>query len=711
MDDSKLILRKDQLLLSKIILLNFLLLLFFIPINAQNPKSAQWAYAGGEMILSGNHSFTTTWSSHAYSRQDGNKYWQGGFWGKREPQIPFDDTVKNSVSPKVAEITIMGPGNIGLFQRTKGARIHMNDSKTKASFIPWTNSIDWNNGGTVKDFYINGEQIAAGTEITLDIAAVMSMFNNQGGTGEISFIAPQEIEYEIWFFPREGGKVISSLTSINSTTNPQISHGNTGNIVYGNAGTVRSGTIFNETKRKWLKPGDRVSFDDMLRTNKDKDASIILDIQQTRILVKKNSAIKILKKLPVSKRSGISLIAGRIWNLFSGKKNKNGYAVETFNSVAGVEGTEFEVAYDPASGTTSLSVKEGVVNFSCKTGIEPPIKVRAGMSASIDNACNITSQNSVNNTITSANGMKIYPIADSHVYAYSYSGWSKANWGKYNILGAGWHPTGGEKRTYLKFDVSRIDKATFKKATLKLYHYHTAESNSAELGVYTVRNPWNEGNGNYKPANVAAPGEVCWINQPQSDQYPVVYFNPGTQTNDFVEVDITTLVKAWLEGMPNHGLAIKAGESYLNGPTSVYGFYSREHEDIDKRPSLIINGATNGTTNTTSEGKLELPNVAGEWELTCIGDIIFKFNVKLVQSGNRFYGDMVQTNGYSQPTKIEGEILSGDRIKFTRSVGNWKQYFTGEINQKSGSQATSFEGIFGFKDQLNYEWYAKYKTK
>ena len=31
----------------------------------------------------------------------------------------------------------------------------------------------------------------------------------------------------------------------------------------------------------------------------------------------------------------------------------------------------------------------------------------------------------------------IYPVADSHVYAYSYRNWNKANWGKYNVLGAG----------------------------------------------------------------------------------------------------------------------------------------------------------------------------------------------------------------------------------------------------------------------------------
>ncbi len=338
-----------------------------------------------------------------------------------------------------------------------------------------------------------------------------------------------------------------------------------------------------------LKPGDGVNYGDVLSTSKNKEASINFHNNITSVDLQKNTKIKVKKKNPNSKKWGIFLFAGRVWNLFKSKK-KNGYYVETFNSVAAVEGTEFEVAFDSASGTTSLSVEEGVVNFSCKTSAEPPIKVRAGSSASIDNACNITSQNHVNNTITSTNGMKIYPIADSHVYAYSYSGWNKANWGKYNILGAGWNPTGCEKRAYLKFDVSRIDKATFKKATLKLYHYHTAGSNSAELGVYTVRSPWNEGSGNYKPANIAAHGEVCWINQPQSDQYPVAYFNPGMQTNDFVEVDITPLVKSWLEGMANHGMAIKTGESYLNGPVSVYGFYSREYKDAKKRPQIVLNG-------------------------------------------------------------------------------------------------------------------------
>ncbi len=172
---------------------------------------------------------------------------------------------------------------------------------------------------------------------------------------------------------------------------------------------------------------------------------------------------------------------------------------------------------------------------------------------------------------------------------------------------AGTRPTGGSIILSVQVGIQSVEKngltlsltfqalkkKTFQKATLKLFHYHTGGGDEAELGVYTVRSDWNEGNGNYTPAaqgpaNVAAQGEICWINQPQSDPNPVAYFNPGTTINDFVEVDITPLVNSWINGMENHGLAIKTGENYLNGPESMYGFYSREHEEMDKRPQLII---------------------------------------------------------------------------------------------------------------------------
>ncbi len=299
-------------------------------------------------------------------------------------------------------------------------------------------------------------------------------------------------------------------------------------------------------------------------------------------------------------------------------QGKPKFVVKTPTAIAGIRGTELLVDVKK-DGSSTIKLIEGSLEVS-DIDQQNKMMMAAGMEVTIpaqDKSLNTGLLNIKDNqkwwtdwpTLVpisemppdlddpnTSTSIKSNLIADSHVYAYSYLNWNKANWGKYEILGAGWNPIGGEKRAYLKFDVSGIDKSTFEKASLRLFHYHTAGGNSAELGVYTVRNSWNEGNGNYKPSNIAQAGEICWVNQPQTDQYPVAYFNPGAQTNDFVEVDITALVKSWLNGMPNHGLAIKAGENYLNGPESVYGFYAKEHEDPDKHPQLIINGIQNNAS-------------------------------------------------------------------------------------------------------------------
>jgi hypothetical protein len=100
--------------------------------------------------------------------------------------------------------------------------------------------------------------------------------------------------------------------------------------------------------------------------------------------------------------------------------------------------------------------------------------------------------------------------------------------------------------------------------------------------------PWIEGNGTYTPSTRAASGELSWVNQPSIDQYPAVYFNPGPGIGKWVEVDVTALIKAWLNGIPNHGMAIKGGENYIGKTESQYGFRSREFEDVEKRPVLVL---------------------------------------------------------------------------------------------------------------------------
>ncbi len=181
-----------------------------------NLKAGQWASVGGELLLSGTHKFTTSWASNA-----GQQWWQGGFWDPVETRnySPWENTVLNSVSPKKGQFTVMGPCNIGLYQRAKGPRIHLKDAETEQGFTPWANTIAFSSqvwSGTVKDFNKNEEFwgfIPAGKEVTLNVIAVMTAYDNRRGTGEISYQAPQDIEYEIWFFPRgEEAKILGILS-------------------------------------------------------------------------------------------------------------------------------------------------------------------------------------------------------------------------------------------------------------------------------------------------------------------------------------------------------------------------------------------------------------------------------------------------------------------------------------------------------------------
>jgi len=186
---------------------------------------------------------------------------------------------------------------------------------------------------------------------------------------------------------------------------------------------------------------------------------------------------------------------------------------------------------------------------------------------------------------------RVTAAADSHVYAYDYLNWNRSNWGAYNVLGAGWHPAGGEKRTYIKFDLAYVDEPSIGKAVLRLFHYHTGGGNGVALGVHRVTSPWQEGVGTYKPATPAGPNELTWEVQPTFDLSPVLGFNPGIDANKWVELDITPLVKEWLAGVPNFGLVIKPQGPLTSGvPESQYGFRSRELEDKYLRPSLVLFG-------------------------------------------------------------------------------------------------------------------------
>ena len=420
-------------------------------VNAEssNPQYAQWKGAGGQRLLVGQHKFTETWVSDNASRAEG-KYWRDNFYlafDKRK-YAPWENTVKNSVCPRKGQITLQGPGLVVVYQRQKHAGVGLVNVKTKKGFTPKTCSISYDGKtwqGTIKPIVPAREfwgRIPAGDPVCLDVYASMKAYNNMVNTGEFTYRAPQELAFEVWYFPFEGGKVVEVVKS-----DPQ------------------------EPKADL------------------KDDPIIVD----------------------------------------------------------------------------------------------PKNIRG-------------------------------PVADSHVYAYAWKNWNKSNWGAYKVLNAGWNPTGGEKRTYLRFDLAGITPQQATQVRLRLYHYATADGPTQKLGVYRVLGKWIEGRGDYpgKPNDLARPGEITWVNQPPCEKNPMATFSPGAKANKFVEVDVTELVKSWLAGKPNHGMMIKAiGPLGRATPASTYGFYAREHEEAPKRPALVFGdgpvignntGAGTGTGTGTDTG-------------------------------------------------------------------------------------------------------------
>lgn len=201
--------------------------------------------------------------------------------------------------------------------------------------------------------------------------------------------------------------------------------------------------------------------------------------------------------------------------------------------------------------------------------------------------------------------VRLSPIADAGVYAYAYRNWNKSNQGAYEALRAGWHPSGGASRAYLKFDLPGTADG-FNKATLRLFHNHTGGSNSLSLAVHAVSAAWVEGRDTYHSGQnerSATNGEITWVNQPPMDPTPVATFQPGRQPNRYIDVDITPLVKAWLTGKQNHGLTLTPiGTLNFRTPESSYGFCSREHEDTSKRPVLILSALTSSSQTHSGVG-------------------------------------------------------------------------------------------------------------
>jgi hypothetical protein len=186
--------------------------------DSWSPKAQQWQSVGGKLVSSDTHSFNTFW----YAAGNG-MYWKDDEDQGKVPPRHSGDEVSKDILVKKGQITVRGPGFLGRVTRTKGsAGAYLKEPKAKTRFISatlggqemykednkWTGK--WVTRYDMNDFDPGKHHsgwVPANTTVTLDIWAVS--YWSECGHWWRGFAAPKEVEYEFWFFPREGGEVIN----------------------------------------------------------------------------------------------------------------------------------------------------------------------------------------------------------------------------------------------------------------------------------------------------------------------------------------------------------------------------------------------------------------------------------------------------------------------------------------------------------------------
>lgn len=162
------------------------------------------------------------------------------------------------------------------------------------------------------------------------------------------------------------------------------------------------------------------------------------------------------------------------------------------------------------------------------------------------------------------------PAADTFVWKLT----PNVNYGSYPFLVVDANST-----SYVRFDLSSIPAdSTVSKATLVLFV--DAASGSGSLDAYDVQDAWQE----LSLTERNAPE----IGASATDGNPVTV-TPAS-LNNFISLDVTSEVSAWLNGsQPNYGLAIA-----LTSTTGAFSFDSKESDLTSHQPQLIVQLAESG---------------------------------------------------------------------------------------------------------------------
>src|SRR5579859_3083091 len=162
------------------------------------------------------------------------------------------------------------------------------------------------------------------------------------------------------------------------------------------------------------------------------------------------------------------------------------------------------------------------------------------------------------------------PSADT----FALSATPRANYGPSPLL-----PVTSGATSFIQFNLSGLPaNATVSKATLRLYV--DAVTGAGAFDVFAVNTPWTENSLNF--TNAPTPGISATGSKPVSIS--------SANCNQFVLVDITSLVQEWLNGtVVNDGIALK-----LTSAAGGFSFDSKESLLTSHEPELEISLATAG---------------------------------------------------------------------------------------------------------------------
>jgi hypothetical protein len=160
--------------------------------------------------------------------------------------------------------------------------------------------------------------------------------------------------------------------------------------------------------------------------------------------------------------------------------------------------------------------------------------------------------------------------------------------GSYYEVGSDTLYVGPDARTYLKWSIGTLPANTpasaIRKAVLRMWVHDIDQSTFTKRAVTIsqVKTNWNEGFSN--PSAYPTPPPLPGIGAQVAVNTELLY-------QEYLEVDVTSAVKAWLNGTPNYGLVVTQPHDGM-----IFMYNSVENTDESHEPQLEVFLALGGPT-------------------------------------------------------------------------------------------------------------------